>query len=108
MPVQGNPVRYTDYFAGDFKSHITGILGGVIWCIGMAFSIIASESAGPAVSYGLGQGAVLVAAIWGVFIWKEFKTAPPGTNALLYLMFAFFLVGLALLIYSKMAPVETV
>ncbi|MEJ1238619.1 GRP family sugar transporter [Chryseolinea sp. T2] len=104
MPVQGSAVHYSDYFAGDFKSHITGVLGGIIWCIGMAFSIIASESAGPAVSYGLGQGAVLVAAIWGVFIWKEFRTAPRGTNTLLYLMFAFFLVGLGLLIYSKMTP----
>jgi glucose uptake protein len=78
----------------------------VIWCIGMAFSIIASDSAGPAVSYGLGQGAVLVAAVWGVFIWKEFKAAPAGTNALLYLMFACFVVGLSLLIYSKMTPIE--
>lgn len=104
MPVQGTPVSYSDYFAGDTKSHITGIIGGVIWCVGMAFSIIASESAGPAVSYGLGQGAVLVAAVWGVFIWKEFKAAPAGTNTLLYVMFACFMVGLGLLIYSKMVP----
>jgi glucose uptake protein len=107
MPVQGTPVSYSDYFSGNSKSHIMGILGGVIWCIGMAFSIIASDSAGPAVSYGLGQGAVLVAAVWGVFIWKEFKAAPRGTNALLYVMFACFVLGLGLLIYSKMAPGES-
>jgi len=107
MPVQGTPVSYRDYFAGNFKSHITGMLGGVIWCVGMAFSIIASDSAGPAVSYGLGQGAVLVAAIWGVFIWKEFKAAPSGTNTLLYVMFVCFILGLGLLIYSKMAPTVT-
>ncbi|HTF21371.1 MAG TPA: GRP family sugar transporter [Chryseolinea sp.] len=106
MPVQGAPVSYRDYFSGDSKSHVMGVLGGVIWCIGMAFSIIASDSAGPAVSYGLGQGAVLVAAVWGVFIWKEFKAAPPGTNALLYVMFACFVMGLGLLIYSKMTPAE--
>lgn len=105
-PVQGTPVSYGDYFAGNFKSHITGILGGAIWCVGMAFSIIASDSAGPAVSYGLGQGAVLVAAIWGVFIWKEFKAAPKGTNGLLYVMFGCFILGLSLLIYSKMIPTE--
>ena len=104
MPVQGTPVSYSDYFNGGAKSHTMGILGGVIWCIGMAFSIIASDSAGPAVSYGLGQGAVLVAAVWGVFIWKEFKAAPSGTNALLYVMFACFVIGLGLLIYSKVTP----
>ena len=100
-PVQGTPVSYSDYFNGNFKSHLTGILGGIIWCIGMSFSIIASDKAGPAISYGLGQGAVLVAAIWGVIIWKEFKGAPKGTNSLLYVMFICFFVGLSLLVYSK-------
>jgi len=104
MPVQGEPVGYGTYFSGDIKSHLTGILGGMIWCIGMALSIIASDKAGPAISYGLGQGAVLVAAVWGVLIWKEFKGAPSGTNPLLYMMFAFFVVGLSLLIYSKIVP----
>jgi glucose uptake protein len=102
-PIQGLPVSYSDYFCGSFKSHLTGILGGIIWCIGMSFSIIASDKAGPAISYGLGQGAVLVAAIWGVFIWKEFRSAPRGTKPLLYLMFLFFFAGLSLLVYSKMA-----
>jgi glucose uptake protein len=102
-PVQGHPVNYGDYLKGDSKSHFTGILGGIIWCIGMSFSIIASDKAGPAISYGLGQGAVLVAAVWGVFIWKEFKAAPPGTNSLLYIMFICFFTGLSLIVYSKIA-----
>ena len=101
-PVQGEPVGYAEYFKGKFGNHITGILGGMIWCVGMTFSIIASEKAGPAISYGLGQGAVLVAAMWGVFIWKEFKAAPKGTNGYLVAMFACFVVGLGLIIYSKM------
>jgi glucose uptake protein len=103
MPVQGHPVNYGDYLKGDSKSHLTGILGGIIWCVGMSFSIIASDKAGPAISYGLGQGAVLVAAVWGVFIWKEFKAAPPGTNSLLYIMFICFFTGLSLIVYSKIA-----
>ncbi|HMG91933.1 MAG TPA: GRP family sugar transporter [Chryseolinea sp.] len=103
MPVQGHAVNYGDYLKGDSKSHFTGILGGIIWCIGMSFSIIASDKAGPAISYGLGQGAVLVAAVWGVFIWKEFKAAPSGTNSLLYIMFICFFTGLSLIVYSKVA-----
>ena len=76
-PFKGNPVNYGDYFKkGNFKLHLIGLSGGIIWSIGMSFSMIASEKAGFAISYGLGQGATLVAAAWGVFIWKEFKNAP--------------------------------
>jgi glucose uptake protein len=68
----------------------------------MSFSIIASTAAGPALSYGLGQGATMVGAIWGVVIWKEFKSAPPGAHRLLAGMFAFYVVGLGILIASKL------
>ena len=82
-PISGKPVALGDYFTkGNSKLHLIGILGGVIWSVGMSFSIIASGAAGPAISYGLGQGAVMVAAFWGVFVWKEFKDAPIGTNKL--------------------------
>jgi len=100
-PVEGKPVSFSNYFSGKIKEHLTGISGGIIWCIGMAFSIIASGKAGFAVSYGLGQGATLVAAFWGVFIWKEFKQVK-GTGGLLTSMFLLFIAGIALLIYAGM------
>lgn len=102
-PFIGNSVSYSDYFRGSFKTHLTGILGGMIWCIGMAFSIIASDKAGPAISYGLGQGATMVAAFWGVYIWKEFKALPASKHILLKLMFVLFLLGIGLIVYSKLA-----
>ncbi len=103
-PFDGEPVKYSDYFKkGNLKLHSIGILGGVIWSLGMSFSIIASGPAGFAISYGLGQGATLIAALWGVFIWKEFKNPPVGTNKLLALMFIFFIVGLWLIIISRFA-----
>lgn len=98
-PFEGSPVLLRDYFRGSAREHLTGILGGVIWCIGMMFSIIAAGKAGYAISYGLGQGATLVAALWGVFIWKEFKGSK-GTSGLLTAMFALFLAGLALVIFA--------
>ncbi|HOW67531.1 MAG TPA: multidrug DMT transporter permease [Candidatus Paceibacterota bacterium] len=102
-PFSGEPVPFGDYFTrGNVRLHAVGILGGVIWNLGMSFSIIASTAAGPALSYGLGQGATLVGALWGVFIWKEFKGAPRGTNPLLAAMFVFYLVGLGVLIASKL------
>ena len=100
-PFEGSPVSYAQYFKGSFKEHFTGILGGAIWCVGMTFSIIASGKAGFAISYGLGQGATLVAALWGVFIWKEFKGSK-GTTGLLTAMFALFFVGIGLLIFAGM------
>lgn len=36
----------------------------MIWCVGLAFSLIASGQAGYAISYGLGQGATMIAVIW--------------------------------------------
>lgn len=101
VPIEGAPVNYKAYFRGSFKNHSMGVLGGVIWCLGMAFSIIASGAAGTAISYGLGQGATIVAALWGIFIWKEFASAPKGTNKLLYLMLFFYLIGLACIIISR-------
>ncbi len=103
-PFQGEAVSYADYFRlGSPRLHLIGLLGGIIWCIGMSFSLIASEKAGFAISYGLGQGATMVAAAWGVFIWKEFAGAPKGTKPLLYLMFLSFLVGLGLIIAARVA-----
>jgi glucose uptake protein len=101
-PLAGEKATYSDYLTkGNTRLHLIGILGGVIWSIGMTFNIIAAEKAGPAISYGLGQGATLVAALWGVFIWKEFKGAK-GVTGLLTAMFLLFVVGLALIIVSRL------
>jgi glucose uptake protein len=102
-PFTGTPVAFADYFKGDLATHLTGILGGLIWGVGTSFNIIASGRAGFAISYGLGQGATMVAAFWGVFIWKEFRSAPPGTSKLIAAMFACFLLGLALIIVARMS-----
>jgi glucose uptake protein len=103
-PITGTSVTYMDYFKmGNSKLHVIGILGGAIWGIGMSFSIISSEQAGPAIAYGLGQGATMVAAFWGVFIWKELKDLPKSKNWLITAMFICFIIGLGLIIYSKVA-----
>ena len=101
-PLTGEPCTYKQYVTkGTWGLHAVGILGGIIWNIGMSFSILASGIAGPSISYGLGQGATLIAAIWGVFIWKEFKSAPRGTNKLLTVMFLSYLIGLILIIIAR-------
>lgn len=99
-PVEGKPVFMKDYFKGTTATHLVGILGGIIWCVGQSFSMIASEKAGAAISYGLGQGATLVSAMWGILIWREFKGAPRISNRLNTAMFILFVIGLGFLIYA--------
>lgn len=100
-PVDGAPVRFKDYLQGRARDHLMGILGGMIWCLGMSFSILASDKAGPAISYGLGQGATVVAALWGIYVWKEFKGAPKGVSNMLGGMIILYIAGLALIILAR-------
>lgn len=99
-PVEGEPVSISGYFKGNARTHLVGILGGVIWCIGQSFSMIASGKAGAAISYGLGQGATLVSALWGILVWHEFRGAPRSSTYLNLGMFIFFIIGLGFLIYA--------
>ncbi len=100
-PIVGDKVTYKQYFTeGTLKLHGIGILGGAIWSLGMTLNIIASGKAGFAISYGLGQGATLIAALWGVFIWKEFKGVK-GVKTLITLMFVLFVIGLGMIILAR-------
>ena len=102
-PVSGQPTTYGAYFTrGTPWLHFVGLLGGFIWCFGMTMSLIASEQAGFAISYGLGQGATMIAAAWGVFVWKEFAGALPSTRRLIAAMFVLFIVGLALIVAARL------
>lgn len=100
-PVSGPPVRMSEYWRGSAGTHLTGVLGGVIWSLGLSLSFIAVGTAGPAVSYALSNAAPVVAILWGVLVWKEFAQAPAGTNRLLAWMFGCYLVGLAIITYSN-------
>ena len=97
-PLDGKPpVDGADYSRAPIGWHIAGLLGGFIWCCGAVSNFVASQShanVGPAVSYSIGQGATMISAAWGVFIWHEFAGAPRPARQLLVFMFIFFLLGL--------------
>ena len=67
-PFNGPAVGWGDYLRGSARQHVLGWLGGIIWCVGTLLNIVASDKATPAISYGLGQGATMIAAAWGVFV----------------------------------------
>ncbi|MDR2292570.1 MAG: GRP family sugar transporter [Prevotellaceae bacterium] len=99
-PFVGEKVSYKQYFSGKFGTHLVGVFGGCIWALGTLFSYIAAGKAGAPVSYALGQGAPMIAALWGVFVWKEFAKSDKSVNKLLLIMFLFFITGLSLIVLS--------
>jgi glucose uptake protein len=98
-PFTGTPVEFSNYFEAKPVWHLWGAVGGIVWCAGLSTNLISSRAqmVGPAVSYAIGQGATMISAFWGVFIWREFRNAPKIVNVLLPLMFALFIVGLGLI-----------
>ena len=97
-PVTGEPISGREYFKGKPPVHLVGILGGLIWGLGNGINLVAAGKAGTAISYGLGQGATLVSALWGILVWREFAGAPKKANILNFVMFLLFLAGLGLII----------
>jgi glucose uptake protein len=103
-PVNGEPLRVKDYFKGHASLHAWGILGGAIWGIGTIANFVASyvPMIGPATSFSLGEGNTMISAIWGIFVWQEFRSAGNRVKDLLAIMFLFFLLGLSCI---ALAPV---
>lgn len=100
-PVEGPPVKMKMYTTGSAKTHLLGMLGGGIWALGTIFSYMAVGAANPAIAYALSNAAPVIAILWGLFVWKEFKGAPKGTNLLLAIMFIAYIVGLILITISN-------
>jgi len=95
-PLVGDPVSFSGFFDGPLSAHALGLLGGFIWGTGMVFNLVAANYTGVAISYAIGQSAPMVAALWGVFAWKEFDGAPGKARLYLFLMFVFYCLAILL------------
>ena len=93
-PLVGEPVEFSAFFKARMKDHLLGFLGGCIWGIGTVFNFVAASCTGVAISYAIGQSAPMVAAIWGVFVWKEFAGASRKSYVYLGLMFLFYVLAI--------------
>jgi glucose uptake protein len=98
-PLVGEPVSFAGYFSGPMSGHALGLLGGFIWGTGMVFNLVAAKFTSVAISYAIGQSAPMVAALWGVLVWKEFAGAPGKAKMYLTLMFVFY--GLGILLVAR-------
>jgi glucose uptake protein len=95
-PLLGEPVGFGGFFTGPPSGHLLGLLGGGIWGVGTVFNVVAGKATGFAISYAVGQSAPMVAALWGIFAWKEFAGAPSKAKTYLFLMFVFYCIGILL------------
>lgn len=95
-PLVGEPVGFSGFFRAPASGHLLGLLGGCIWGVGMVFNLVAANFTGVAISYAIGQSAPMVAALWGVFAWKEFAGASGRAKTFLVLMFVFYCLAIAL------------
>ena len=93
-PLVGEPVDFSGYFRQRLGDHFLGLLGGIIWGTGTVFNFVAASFVGVAISYAIGQASPMVAALWGVLVWKEFRGANTTAKAYLTAMFAFYLLAL--------------
>jgi glucose uptake protein len=98
-PLVGEPVSFSGFFRGPASGHLLGVFGGLIWGTGTVFNMVAASLTGVAISYAIGQSAPMVAALWGVFVWKEFAGA--GSRAKMFLAGMFVFYGLAILLIAK-------
>jgi glucose uptake protein len=102
-PLVGESVQFGDFFRGPGAGHMLGLLGGCIWGIGTVFNLVAANFTGVAISYAIGQSAPMVAALWGVFVWKEFQGANRRAKTYLALMFLFYLFAILLVARANTA-----
>jgi len=108
LAVQGQPVEILEYLKGTFKQHALGVAGGALWAVGAIASFVVASAPvahlGPAVTYGLGQGAAVVGALWGLLAWKEFRDGEAPAKILMGTMVILFAAGVVLISVARMYP----
>jgi glucose uptake protein len=102
-PLVGAPVSFGGFFRGPTSGHLLGLIGGAIWTTGTVFNLVAANFTGVAISYAIGQSAPMVAALWGIFVWKEFAGANKRATAFLAMMFIFYILAILLIARANTA-----
>lgn len=102
-PLVGTPVNFAGFFHGPALGHLLGVFGGVIWGTGTVFNLVAANFTGVAISYAIGQSAPMVAALWGVFAWREFQGANRRAKIFLALMFVFYILAILIVATASTA-----
>ena len=94
-PLIGEAGRLGGYLEGRMSWHVLGLLAGAVWCSGTVFNFISAGMVGIAISVGIGSGAPMVGALWGVFLWREFAGGPASAKILIGVALALYVFGVA-------------
>jgi len=107
FPALGSPVQGKTYFRGTKMQHMTGLLSGIVFASGLltAWASLAAPTpvqAGPALTYAFTEGAAVIAALWGLIVWKDLE-GTPNSKILGFGSVALMLIGIGLVFaaYSK-------
>jgi glucose uptake protein len=96
-PIQGAPVAFAGYWKAGSRNHLFGVFGGIVWGFGGCFNFIAAGLVGVPISYAIGQSAPLIAAAWGVLIWREFAGAQRSAWVSLGWMFVLYVAAITVI-----------
>jgi glucose uptake protein len=96
-PIRGSPVAFSGYWKAGARNHLFGLFGGIVWGAGGCFNFIAAGLVGVPISYAIGQSAPLIAAAWGVLVWREFAHAPRTAWVSLGWMFVLYITAIAVI-----------
>lgn len=93
-PLDEAPLTVSDYWKGSLGQHVAGLAGGVLWTMGTTCVLVPQSMVRTALAYSIGHSNALVAVLWGVLVWREFRGAPAQSLVLAGLTFVLYFVGL--------------
>jgi glucose uptake protein len=96
-PIRGAPVAMTGFWRATPRNHLLGMMGGLVWGIGGCCNFIGAGFVGVPISYAIGQSAPLIAASWGVLVWREFAGAPKAAWQALGCMVVLYMAAVSLI-----------
>jgi glucose uptake protein len=101
LPVEGEPVDIALYFRAKWNRHSLGILGGILWYLGLIASLIGGRLEGtaqvaPPIIYVIGQGGIVIAVLCGLFLWREMDDADSSVKTRLGVMLLLLVAGIGL------------
>lgn len=99
LPVQGKPVEMAEYFRVRVPRHAMGVLAGVLWYAGLAAVLVRARFEGTAkvsthTSYAIEESSIVIAALCGFLIWKEYEGADFSVKLRIGLMFVLLVAGI--------------
>ena len=99
LPLEGEPLEVLDYLKGSLRGHFFGWLGGMVWCTGILAGWVAylnPVGVPYGVSYALAGGGAVLASLWGLVAWRDFKAGGGMEKGMGWLAVLLFAGGVAL------------